>query len=94
MVAELNTTIGLLEPIIGPITQLVDIVQYIVGGIFGLYLILVILRWHESRRLANLMRDVKAELKALNKHFGVKVKKTKTQKEISKLKRFFRKKRS
>ncbi len=90
MPTDVNATIQALEPIIGPLNHLMGVLQYLVGGIFGLYLILVILRWYESRRLATLMRDVKSELKALNKHFGVKVKPTRTQKEIKRIKRLFR----
>ncbi len=76
--ADINTSMEILGPIIGPLTRFIDIIQYIVGGIFGIYLILVILRWYESRKLVRLMTDVKQELKSLNKHLGVKTRKQKT----------------
>lgn len=69
---DINSTVQALEPILGPLNQFIGIIQYLVGGIFGLYLILVVLRWYESRRLVRLMKDVRIELEKLNKHFGVK----------------------
>tara|TARA_Y100000034_G_scaffold20758_2_gene23819 strand:- start:6486 stop:6767 length:282 start_codon:yes stop_codon:yes gene_type:complete len=85
--ADLNATLQILEPIIGPLNQFIGIIQYLVGGIFGLYLILVILRWYESRRLASMMRDVKDQLVALNTHFGVKVKERPVKSKINQIKK-------
>ena len=64
-----------------------------VGGIFGLYLLLVILRWHESRRLVHILKDIKHDIREMSKHMGADLKERDTlirkskQKIKSKLKK-------
>ena len=60
-------TVMLLEPLTNSIEFLVNTVQLFVGGIFGIYLILVILKWKEARDLKRIMKSVKDELVLLNK---------------------------
>lgn len=65
---DINSTLPpLFEPVVETIQGFVNIVQVLVGGIFGLYLILVILRWREARQLKKVMKEVKDELKLLNR---------------------------
>ena len=64
---DINTTvIPVVDPLLHTVKYFVNFVQILVGGIFGLYLILVILRWHEARTLKKLMQDVRDELVELN----------------------------
>jgi len=64
---DLNSTVPfILEPVAGSIQSFVNIVQLFVGGLFGLYLILVILRWIEARQLKKLMKEMKDELRLLH----------------------------
>jgi len=67
-----NATLPLIEPLTNSITFLTNTVKALVGGIFGLYVILVILRWKEARELKKLLIDVKGELVKINKKLGKK----------------------
>ena len=49
-----------------------DTVQGLVGGVIGLWLILIFLRWYEYKRLRNVMVEIKDQLVRLNSHFGAK----------------------
>ena len=53
-------------------------VEALIGGIFGLYLILVVLRWYESRRLVNILKDIKHDIKFMAEHMGVEIKERET----------------
>lgn len=63
---DVNTTIPLIDGMISSVHYLVNLIQVLVGGLFGLYLILVILRWKESRELKKIMKDLRDEIKGLN----------------------------
>lgn len=43
----------------------------LVGGLFGLYVILVVLRWYESKRLVSILKDIRTDLRAIGKHMKV-----------------------
>ncbi len=45
--------------------------KYLVGGLFGLYILLVLIRIRYERKKVNLLKDIKYDLDHLNKHFGV-----------------------
>jgi len=63
-----NSTLPpVLEGLAHSLNSVVNIAQVLVGGIFGLYVILIILRWHEARTLKRLMKEVRDELRKLNK---------------------------
>ncbi len=61
-----------LEPIISGIQNAVGFMQIALGGIFGLYLLLVILKWWESRKLVKIMKDIREEVRGISHHMGVK----------------------
>ena len=67
----------ILEPVISVITEAVGIMQILLGGLFGLYLLLVILKWWESRKLVKIMKDIRADVREMKDHF---VKKRSTRK--------------
>jgi len=53
---------AVLEPIVGTMQGILGLLQFLMGGIFGLYLLLVILKWRESRALKKVMTEVRDEL--------------------------------
>ena len=60
----------LIEAVGGLVRSLMGYVEFFLGGLFGLYVILVVLRWKESRKLVLLMTGVNENLKNLNKKIG------------------------
>ncbi|MBW3015882.1 hypothetical protein KY330_05660 [Candidatus Woesearchaeota archaeon] len=67
----LNETIAFVEPLATSIGVFVETVKYMVGGIFGLYLILIYLRWKEARNVARLLKDIRHDIRALNRRMKV-----------------------
>ena len=71
MASPINETviieaIPFLAPLVENIRALVASLQWMVGGIFGIYMILVYLRWRESRMVGKLLKDIRLELKHIN----------------------------
>ncbi len=62
----MNETIS--HPVLQAITNLMSFVSVTIGGIFGLYLILVFLRWRESLAVKKMLNNIHKELKKLNKN--------------------------
>src|SRR3990167_5976935 len=60
-----NFLINALQPILQKISLLV-------GGIFGLYVILAIMQVYRERKKVKLLQDIRNDLDLLTKHFGVK----------------------
>jgi hypothetical protein len=56
-------------PVLGPIFDKVRIVilslQWLVGGLFGLYLILILMRWVEARAVKKILREISDDIKEL-----------------------------
>ena len=73
----LNETAILASPLISPVVKIFAVLQGLLGGLFGLYIILVILKWKESRQLVKIMKDVRHELKMLNEKIAFPKKKKK-----------------
>ena len=53
------------------IQPIVSGLKYVVGGLFGLYILLVLIRIHYERKKVNLLKDIRYDLDHLSKHFGV-----------------------
>ena len=62
---ETITNIPLLAALIDAIRTLIQSLQWLVGGVFGLYLILIYLRWRESRTVARILREIRDDIKLL-----------------------------
>ncbi|MEE9525727.1 MAG: hypothetical protein V3V78_03935 [Candidatus Woesearchaeota archaeon] len=62
-------------PLLGPIAKFFTILQGFIGGLFGLYLILVILKWKESKNLLKIMRHIRKEVEEINEKLGKKKRK-------------------
>ena len=66
MVVDINATLpAALDPLINTIKFLMNILSVFVGGIFGIYLILIILRWKEARDVRRLLKEMRDDLKEL-----------------------------
>ncbi len=85
-----SEAIELIGPIGGIVTKLTELIQVLVGGIVGLYMILIILRWYEARKLSRILKDIRDDVRKLNRHFGIKEPKEKLKEPF--LKRIFKRK--
>lgn len=54
-----------LTPLFDAIRLIIESLQWLVGGIFGLYLILIFLRWRESRMVGQILKEIRDDLKNL-----------------------------
>jgi hypothetical protein len=61
---ELNSTIF---PILGPIGTFVNTLKVFVGGVFGIYLIILYIRWREYALLRKMYRELKRDIRAIAK---------------------------
>ena len=55
----------------GALSGTLGYLEALVGGLFGLYLILVILRWYESRRLVSILKDIRHDLREMGSQKGM-----------------------
>ena len=58
-----------LEPIVNTIQPLLEKISVIIGGLFGLYIILVLLRVYYERKTLRLLNDIRYDLDHLNMHY-------------------------
>ncbi len=66
MTVDINTTLFLIDPITSSIQQFVHTLEILVGGVFGIYLIIVILKWIEERRMKKIFTMMHNELERIN----------------------------
>ncbi|MBU0470006.1 MAG: hypothetical protein KKA62_02310 [Nanoarchaeota archaeon] len=66
-----------LEPLVEVIQPLFTKLSFVVGGIFGLYAILIVIRVYYERKSIKILRDIRYNLDQLNKHYGLRYSKTK-----------------
>ncbi|MBW2966457.1 hypothetical protein KY342_05120 [Candidatus Woesearchaeota archaeon] len=66
------------QPIVEVLTRIRGVIEILVGGIFGIYLILIILRWLEYKKVVKLLNHINKEIHELNQNLtGKKLKKKK-----------------
>lgn len=53
--------IGILEPIFTNIQGMFGTLKYLIGGVFGVYIILAIIRYFEYRMLKKTLKEIKHE---------------------------------
>lgn len=63
---DINATLPFLEPVAATLNILIDKIEYIVGGIFGLYIIMLLIRIYYSVRFLAAFKSIKKELKFLD----------------------------
>ncbi len=59
---ELNST---LFPFLGSIDSLVNTIKVLVGGVFGIYLIILYLKWREYVVLKKMLIDIRRDLRVI-----------------------------
>jgi hypothetical protein len=78
MFAELggvNATMQIVDPLVQSVRFLINFLNIILGGIFGVYLIMAYINWKKSRDIVKLLRDIKSEIKQVNANFAKQKKK-------------------
>jgi hypothetical protein len=67
---EINETVALasipiLAALVDKIRMFIESVQWLVGGMFGLYLILLFLKWREARMVGKILKEIRDDIKVL-----------------------------
>jgi len=78
-----------LQPLVDLIQPLFLKASLLVGGIFGIYLLLLIARVHYERKKVKLLQDIRYDLDQLNSFHGIKTSKQKKG-FFGKIVRFFK----
>jgi len=60
-----------LEPLIEVTRPVILKLSILFGGIFGLYIILILVRVHYERKKIKLLQDIRYNLDKLNTHYGL-----------------------
>jgi len=63
--------VGIFQPLMEIIKPAMGTVSAIVGGLFGLYLIFVIVRFYYERKKVKLLKNIRYDLDQLNQHFNL-----------------------
>jgi len=71
-VAAQEIPVVLPQPLLDSIQSLTTKVSVLAGGLFGLYLILALVRTYYERKKVQLLKDIRGDVDLLAKHFGVK----------------------
>jgi hypothetical protein len=64
---DVNTTIPFLEPLARSMQTFIDSLQLLLGGLFGLYLIVFIVRWYSDRKLWRALNGIRSDLAEIKK---------------------------
>lgn len=76
MVDVNSTLVPIVEsPVIQGLGRILGTVSIAIGGIFGLYLVLIFLRWKEARDLKRILYDIRSDIKDMKNLFLKKKKK-------------------
>jgi hypothetical protein len=79
-VVELNSTIF---PLWGPIGTFVNAVKVLVGGVFGIYLIILYFRWREYTVMRKMLTAIRRDIRFLAEKQGVHMEPFKTPRIIA-----------
>ena len=63
------------QPVASTLQGLLDRINVLVGGIFGLYLIFILFRIHHERQKVKLLKHILYNLDQLNKHYHLPISK-------------------
>lgn len=58
-------SIPIIAPLLETIREVILSLQWLVGGLFGLYLILVFLKWKESRQMVKILKEIRQDIKEM-----------------------------
>ena len=59
---DINSTLLIVAEKVGVVTS---VVKLMMGGVFGIYLILLFLRWKEYRELSGILREIRDDIRHL-----------------------------
>ena len=62
---DINATLPLLGPVSSTVQQIFGIISLLVGGIFGIYVITLIVRLVFFRKILNMYKELKGQLEIL-----------------------------
>lgn len=62
---DINTTLPLVGPIADTVTNMWQTLQVLVGGIFGLYIVIILLRIYEYKNISKTLKEIKEDIKKL-----------------------------
>jgi hypothetical protein len=62
----LAESVPILMPLFETVREVILSLQWLMGGIFGLYLILVFLRWRESVELKKILKEIRDDIRELS----------------------------
>ena len=62
----INETALLASPLLGPIAEIMQTLEVLVGGLFGLYLILLFLRWIEYKKQVKILKEIRIQVYEIN----------------------------
>jgi len=66
-----STLLPILTTVLDPIESLVKKMELLVGGVFGLYLIGLYIRWKEYSVLSKAIRDMRHEIRVIAEKQGI-----------------------
>lgn len=66
-----------LQPLIDTVQPVLVKLSLLVGGIFGIYLLMFLARVHYERKQTKLLQDIRYNLDRLNQHYGLSSSETK-----------------
>lgn len=70
VVTEINAS-SILQPVIDIVQPFLKTLSVLVGGLFGLYIILLFIRIHYERKKMKILMDIRFDLDELNEHYGL-----------------------
>ena len=73
--ADLNSTISFLTPYYSSVEQLISTISFFVGGIFGVYLIILVIRLVYLRKTLKFYKDIKSQMSRLEEKVDMLAKK-------------------
>ena len=69
--ADINTTIPLIDPLVKHISTLMSTLSVLVGGIFGYYVISFIVRLVYMKKSRNELREIKEDIRLIKKRLKI-----------------------
>lgn len=75
VMGEVPDILSIVQPLTDSIRPLVINLSYLLGGIFGLYAVLIIVRIYYEKRAIRVLKDIRFDLDQLNSHYGLRTSK-------------------
>ena len=66
-----------IEALVGPLTTIISMIQWIIGGVFGIYLLILLYNWYKTRKLYEEMKVIRQDIQEIKSLLKKKTKKRK-----------------